>query len=305
MRKSLFIFLSFTIVSFLIQSCEKDEQEISAEIVGFSEEILRGDSATRSLKINGGTPPFAFRYKYLNSENVYLYRNVIDIPSNNYDIKLLPTSDITYEAESVASYGLVGDAVGTAPILVAPVTYRYAESIPTSLAAFMQKSRNELTYTSLLQLRNTNGTSFERTVFFEFDLSQFTEIKDKSRFNLKFWLVGSHSVGIDKPSAMDVKAILGSLDPNLTWDTQPATVDLTSLFSQNFTTTSTDQQIEFEGNIDPIVYAAIANGETKITFVVRELLDDVGSGGYFFVGSDTYSEPEKRPLIDMYNREKL
>lgn len=293
---------------FGIVSCEEEtNSSISAIITDFSPEILRGDSATVTLKITGGEPPFAFRYKYLNADNVYLYRNVIDIPSRDYTIKLAPTSDITYEAESIASYfNLIGEATGVAHIEVSPVTYRFAESIPASKAAFMQKSRNELTYTTSLQLRNTNGSNFERTVFFEFDISQFTELKDKSRYILKFWLEKSHSVGLNKESTMDVRGILGELDPNLTWDTQPATVDLTPLFSKEFKTTSTADQIEFEGNIDALVYAAVVNGSDKFTIVVREAkADGTGSTGYYFIASDTYAEEAKRPVLERLNREKL
>ena len=293
----------FTIM-FGVVSCEEENNTISAIITDFSPEILRGDSATVAINIVGGQPPFAFRYKYKNSSDEDVFRNIIDIQTRDFILKTAPTADITYEAVSVASYGLAGDATGIAPVVVAPVTYRFAESIPSSKAAFMQKSRNELTYTSNLQLRTT-GNNFDRIVFFEFDISQFTEIKDKSRYNLKFWLVSSHSVGLNKPSTMNVKAIVGELDPAMTWDSQPATLDLTPLFTKDFETTDTADQIEFEGNIDTIVYPAIASGATKITFVVRELVNDVGSGGYYFIGSDTYADEDKRPMIDMFTREKL
>lgn len=302
-KKSILSFIATAIAIFGFISCEKENMEISASITDFSTEILQGDSASVSITINGGTPPFAFRYKYFDGEKT-LFKNIIDIPGRSYTFKTLPTEDVTYIAESVASYGLIGGASGSADIKVFPVTYKYSESIPTSKAAFMQMSTDELTYTSLLQLRSSNN-KYERRVFFEFDISQFTKIIDKSRYNLKFWLVESHSLGVDKESTMDVKAILGPLNEAMTWDTQPATVDLTPLFTQNFISTSTTDQIEFEGNINSIIYPAIDNNVNKITIVVRELFNNVGNGGYWFIGSDTYTDESKRPVIDMLLREKL
>lgn len=296
-------FATLTIAIIGLISCEKENMEISASISDFSPEILQGDSASVSITINGGTPPFAFRYKYFDGEST-LFKNVIDIPERSFTFKTLPSKDITYIAESVASYGLVGEASGSADIKVFPVTYKFSESISASKAAFMQKSINKLSYASLLQLRSSNN-AFERRVFYEFDISEFTEIIDKSRYNLKFWLVESHSLGVDKESTMDVKAILGPLNEAMTWDTQPATVDLTPLFTQNFITTSTTDQIEFEGNINSIIYPAIDNNVNKITIVVRELFNNVGNGGYWFIGSDTYTDETKRPVIDMLLREKL
>ncbi|ALJ04497.1 hypothetical protein APS56_04795 [Pseudalgibacter alginicilyticus] len=293
-----FIMLTATICTFI--SCSGDDSHgISASITDFTQEVLQGDSASVSITINGGKPPYAFRYSYFNGETT-IVKNIIDIPEQSFTFKTLPSKDVSYVAHAVASYGLVGGASGRADIKVSPVKYTFSESIPASKTAFMQRSKNELSYSELLQLRSSNNNN-DRTVFFEFDISQFNEVKDKSRYNLMFWLVQSHSVGLNIPSTMTVKAVLGELDENMTWDSQPAVLDLTSLFTQDFLTAATTDQIKFEGNINPIIYEAIQNNVDKITFVVREL----DNGGLYYIGSDTYSDETQRPMIDMYYREKV
>lgn len=293
---------TLTFAVFGLISCEEDKMEISASISDYSPEVLQGDSTSVTIAINGGKPPFAFRYSYFDGNQV-VFRNIIDIQERSYTFKTLPTSDITYNAESVASYGLVGGASGSAAIKVAPVTYNFSESIPASKSAYMQKSVNALSYNTLLQVRSIAG-NFERRTFFEFDISQFAEIKDKSNYNLKFWLISTHSTGLNKEGTMDVKAMLGPLNEGMTWSTQPETLDLTPLFTQNFISTSSMEQIEFEGNINPIVYSAIDNNVSKITFVIRELINNVGNTGLYYLGSDTYTEEAQRPFIDVYFREK-
>lgn len=293
-------FMILIVAIFGLVSCGKeDKPKISANISDFSQEILQGDSASVSIAINGGKPPFAFRYNYFDGEKV-IRKNIIDIPERSFTFKTLPSQDVTYVAEAVASYGLVGGASGSADIKVAPVKYTFSESIPASKTAFMQKSINKLSYSSSLQLRSSNNV-FERRVFFEFDISQFTEIKDKSRYDLVFWLVSSHSLGVNKPATMDIRAILGPLDEDMTWDSQPATLDLTPLFTQDYLVLNTSDQVKFEGEINSIIYPAIQNNVDKITFVVRE----IGNGGYYFIGSDTYADESKRPKINVLLREKL
>lgn len=303
------VFLFFMSVFFI--SCEDDgsDAKISGKLYETTEDVLSGDSVYMTVEFDGGTPPFAFRYYFMGinpATGVYgkQIRYVLGINERKYTFGLLPTDTITYIAESVASYyNNVGPATGAVTFNVIPVDYVYEESIDATKTGYIQKSVNKLNFsTGQLQLK-TDATDFARIVYFEFDANDFKNIQDKSRYILRFWIVSSHTSGVNKSAVMEVSGILGSLNDDMTWDTQPVETDWTPLFSRNFKTTSTEQQMEFTGSINPIVYKALeSTGSKKFTIRVKENINGTGSGGMWYIGGnlldDSFPGEAKKPSID-------
>jgi hypothetical protein len=296
----------------LIVSCEKDTtSDISGKLVDATQDFVQGDSVYLTIEIDGGEPPFAFRYSYYgyNSQDEVwqtIYRNIIDIPERQHTFALLVNDSVTINAESVASYyENVGPAVGEATFNMIPVEYVYEETLPASKTGFMQKSTNTLNFTSgNLQLKN-DGSAFERRVFLEFDAADIVNKQEKSNYFLNFWIVSSHSQGVNAgPGLMEVAGWLGPLDDAMTWDDQPQGVELTPLFEKNFRINAADEKLQFSEKINELAYSALKNSSSnKFCIRIKENLNGVGNKGYYFIGGNLYSDETYRPSIDVYLRE--
>lgn len=310
MKNILLIINSGFFMLFLLLSCENTEVNMSGSLTEVSEDILQGDSAYLTVEFNGGEPPFAFRYYFMDvnpSTGIYgkQYRYIMGISDRKYTFGLLPQDSITYIAESVACYyDNVGPATGKATFNVIPVDYIKEETIGAIKTGYIQKSVNSLNFsTGQLQLKK-DETNFARTVYFEFDAADFQKIEEKNRYILRFWLISSHTSGVNKSSVMEVSGKVGALDDNMTWDSQPLDTEMTRLFSINFRPSSTSQEIEFTGDITPIVVRALRSPDSKkFTLRILENIDGKGNGGMFYIGGNLHVE-DRRPYIDLQLRRK-
>ena len=305
---SIFIFSALLIVS----SCKEDsDSDISGKLIETTQNFIQGDSVYLSVEFDGGIPPFAFRYSYETSDAPgsaakTIYENVLGIQERNYTFPLFINNSVTIKAESVACYyENVGPAEGTATFNMIPVEYVYTESLPASKTAFMQKSKNALTFTSAnLQLKS-EGSNNDRRIFLEFDAAEIINKKEKSNYHLSFWIVSSHAQGVSAgPGLMQVTAWLGPLDDAMTWDGQPEGIQLTPLFEKNFRINSADEKLLFSEKINGLVYSALENkSSTKFCIRIKENLNDKGNRGYYFIGGNLYDDEAYRPNIGVYLRE--
>ena len=305
------VFFVFFMMTIFI-SCEKDnETNISAQLLeAVDTDILEGDSIYLTLEINGGEPPFAFRYYYDVYDadlgrNMRIKRNVIGITERRHTFAEYRNETTSFVAESVASqYENVGPATGAVTVNVSPVDYVYEESVSATKTGYIQKSVNALNFSSpLLHLKNP-GANFTRIVYLEFDAADIQNAKDKNKYTLKFWIVSSHAQGLNISSLMEVKGQVGALDDAMTWKTQPGEAGLIEVFSTAFKITSTGEQREFTGNIDNIVYEALKSEDKRFTIRVSETINGVGSGGYYYIGGNLYQNETQRPLIDVLLRKR-
>lgn len=304
--------VSFICILLYLTSCEdNNETQLSGRLLDVTEDVLLGDSIYMTVEIDGGNPPFAFRYSYLayfSSTDSYtkVYKNVLGINERNHTFSVYASDTTTFMAESVATYYQnVGKAVGSATYNIIPVDYIYEETISATKTGFIQKSINALNFSQeRLQLQN-NTANFTRTIYFEFDANDIQNVQNKSRYILKFWLVSSHTTGVNKSALMEVKGKLGSLDDDMTWDKQPTEIDLTNLFSQSFKTTDVSQQIEFKGNIDQLVNQALkSSGSKKFIIRIVENVNNEGNKGLYYIAGNLFNEVEKRPVIDVQLRRR-
>jgi len=289
------ILLATFAMSALISCVEDDAGNISATLSGDAS-IIQGDSAELVLEINGNNPPYAFRY---NDGNNYYVKTGIE--TNTYSIKVSPSDTTTYTAEAIATYNGPSKASGTATINVRSATFSLVQSLSPTKGGFLHRSNGLNLAVSEIDIRN-QGSQWDRTGFIEFDAEEITTLHEKNQYKFTFWLTRSHAQGVGiNPGKMEIKGSVGVLDEDISWDTQPAESDLILQFSEVFDApASTDEQIEFSGDITAIVNAALENPSTN-KFIIRIM--EVANGGLYYLGGPTFPEESQRPVVDVYVRD--